>query len=98
MSEPRVYAYIVRKGRVAVFAHPDPDAGVQVPGGGVEAGESLEEAVLREVAEESGLPCEIVAYLGETRRRGWHPEGGAYDIERHYFHVVPAGPVAETWT
>lgn len=56
-----VGAYIIRK-RVAggcqllLFRHPDcPEAPLQIPGGGVDAGESLEQALHREIWEESGL-------------------------------------------
>jgi ADP-ribose pyrophosphatase YjhB (NUDIX family) len=55
-----------------VFSHADdPDASLQIPGGGVEPGESLEEAVLREAPEVSGLRCEIVdsSRVGATRWR-----------------------------
>ncbi|MFJ3086718.1 NUDIX domain-containing protein [Streptomyces sp. NPDC086838] len=55
----RVAAYVVRRRAVPellVFDHVGmPEAGTQVPAGGVEAGEALDDAVLREVAEESGL-------------------------------------------
>lgn len=56
----KVLAYLVRfsQGRteVAVFDHVDaPEAGAQVPAGSIEAGESPEQACLREVAEESGV-------------------------------------------
>ncbi|MCX5442902.1 MULTISPECIES: NUDIX domain-containing protein [unclassified Streptomyces] len=37
-----------------------PEAGTQLPAGGVASGEALEEAVLREVAEEIGLPATTV--------------------------------------
>jgi SAM-dependent methyltransferase/8-oxo-dGTP pyrophosphatase MutT (NUDIX family) len=94
----RVYAYVVCDDRVAVFEHPDDDAGVQVPGGGVEAGETLAEAVVREVREESGLDCEVVAHLGRRRRHAWYPDVGAVDVVRHYFQLRPLGPVAEKWT
>jgi 8-oxo-dGTP pyrophosphatase MutT (NUDIX family) len=94
----RVYAYVVCDGRVAVFEHPDHDAGVQVPGGGVEAGETLAEAVVREVREESGVDCEVVAHLGGRRRHAWYPEVGAVDVVRHYFQLLPLGPVAERWS
>jgi len=94
----RAYGYVMNEGRLAVFAHPDPDSGVQVPGGGVEAGETLAEAVLREVREESGLETEVVAHLGEATRHAWFPDSGEVDGVRHYFHLRPLGPVAETWT
>ena len=48
----KVYAYITRADRLLVFRHVDfPEAGVQVPGGTMDAGETPEGAVLREAAE-----------------------------------------------
>lgn len=41
-----------------------------VPGGRVEDGESDAEALVREVAEETGLVVEVGALLGEVRRPG----------------------------
>lgn len=38
----------------------------ETPGGGVEDGETYEEAVTRECREELGLEVEVVAYLGEV--------------------------------
>ncbi|WP_405665933.1 NUDIX domain-containing protein [Streptomyces sp. NBC_01166] len=61
MSTPRirVAAYVIRRRESAellVFDHVGmADAGTQVPAGGVEPGEELSDAVLREVAEETGL-------------------------------------------
>lgn len=54
----KVIAYITRgrggETRLLVFEHVDnPDAGVQVPKGTVEPGETLENAARREVREES---------------------------------------------
>lgn len=56
----RVAAYVIRQRRLAwellVFEQAGmPEAGVQIPAGGVRAGETLRQAVLREVAEETGL-------------------------------------------
>ncbi len=52
-------AYVIRHRTVAellVFDHVGmPEAGTQIPAGGVHSGEDLEQAVLREVAEETGL-------------------------------------------
>ncbi|WP_197538394.1 NUDIX hydrolase [Nocardia cyriacigeorgica] len=52
-------AYVIRyrtTPELLVFDHTaHPEAGTQIPAGGVHPGESLEQAVLREVAEETGL-------------------------------------------
>lgn len=65
----KVTAFVMTKdGRVALFRHPA--AGTQVPAGTVEVGESLEDAVIREAREETGLsPLRLVAKLGEALRR-----------------------------
>ncbi|WP_433466654.1 NUDIX hydrolase [Spirillospora sp. CA-128828] len=61
MNSPRlrVAAYVIRCRAVPellVFDHVGmPEAGTQVPAGGVRPGEEPEQAVLREVAEETGL-------------------------------------------
>lgn len=64
---PKVTALLTRVGlagpELLVFQHPT--AGVQLPAGTVEMGESVEAAVLREVAEETGLSqVHIAQYLG----------------------------------
>ncbi|WP_130917442.1 NUDIX hydrolase [Nocardia cyriacigeorgica] len=55
----RVAAYVIRyrtTPQLLVFDHVGlPEAGTQIPAGGVHPGEALDTAVLREVAEETGL-------------------------------------------
>ena len=48
-------ACVVQRGRVLVFRHPHAVAGVQLPKGTIESGESPACAVVRELYEESGL-------------------------------------------
>jgi ADP-ribose pyrophosphatase YjhB (NUDIX family) len=49
----------------------------------VELGESLEEAVVREVAEEIGLKVEVVELVAVLDRIFWDQEGGV-----HYHYVL----------
>lgn len=98
MAEPvkKVIAYVTRGDELLVFTHRDfPKAGVQVPAGTVESGESLDAAVLREVYEETGLPpaaVRIQTYLG---RRLW--EAGPHRHDRHFYHLALTGPAPDTW-
>lgn len=85
----RVAAYVVRatpSGReLLVFDHAGlPEAGTQVPAGGVRAAEPLEEAVRREVAEETGLTDVTVrTSLGVSQRP--HPGTGAPRVTVFYY-------------
>ncbi len=82
----KAIAYITRGDRFVVFEEPEtPGAGIQVPGGTVESGETLEQAVLREAYEETGLTqLSIVRALGVQHHR--RPSGRIH--RRHYFHLV----------
>jgi 8-oxo-dGTP pyrophosphatase MutT (NUDIX family) len=98
-SVQRVVAYVTSGDRLLVFAHTrHPEAGIQVPAGMVESGESLEQAALREVWEETGLQgLEIVAYLG--MREHHLPAAGRPGTERrHYYHLQLKGEAPERWT
>jgi 8-oxo-dGTP pyrophosphatase MutT (NUDIX family) len=97
----KVVAYITREvaGRrqLLVYVHPAyPHLGVQVPGGGVEPGEAVEEAVLREVEEETGLTG-----LKLIRRLAVYDYYNAYKgkmNERHVFHLAAPAGTPDTWT
>lgn len=68
----KAMCFVVLGGELLVMRHiPDGDAGVQVPAGGVEAGETPEAAARRELWEESGLdiagPQYLCSYLWEAQ-------------------------------
>jgi 8-oxo-dGTP diphosphatase len=78
-----VSAAIIRDGRVLIVrrARPPAEGVFTLPGGAVEAGERLEEALLREVREETALTVEPLGLAGhrEVIRRDH-----ADRVERHF--------------
>ncbi|WP_249933096.1 NUDIX domain-containing protein [Blastococcus sp. CCUG 61487] len=85
-------------GRLLVFDHLDVDAGTQVPAGGIHVGESAEDAVVREVAEESGLErVVVVRKLGEAWNRSetGNMPAGLEEHVLHAFHLRLVDPPAE---
>lgn len=78
---------VIRDGRVLLAARAnEPMRGVwTLPGGLVEAGETLAEAALRELFEEVGLTAEVVGVLSPTEIIMRDGEGRA----RHHYVVHP---------
>ena len=97
----KVVAYVTRRspdGRteLLVFEHRDyPDSGVQVPAGTVEEGESLENALAREVLEETGRddfrPLLLIAHYEWVHPRTCNIH------ERHVFHLEAPPNVPDEW-
>ncbi|WP_426245325.1 NUDIX hydrolase [Nocardioides sp. LHG3406-4] len=95
----KVLCYIVRDARLLVFRHVDEDwdeSELQVPAGTVKAGETAQQAALREATEETGLSgLRVVRHLGECR----------YDMapyrdevqHRQVFLLALDGPAPERW-
>jgi 8-oxo-dGTP diphosphatase len=72
---------LVRRGR-------EPGRGQwSIPGGRVEAGETAQQALVREVAEETGLRVAVTGPAGRVERPG--PGGITYEIEDFYADVTP---------
>lgn len=59
-----------------------------LPGGKIDEGETPEEAVAREIKEETGLTIKIVEKIGEYDERGIQ-DGIEYDYHANCFHVSP---------
>jgi ADP-ribose pyrophosphatase YjhB (NUDIX family) len=99
MMKHKVLAYITRRNadrtQVLVFDHRDaPEAGTQVPAGTVEPGEPVEQALFREVEEESGLrPAQL-----RLVRKVAEVDEPDFDQRRHIFHLEAASDLPEAWT
>jgi len=87
-----VSAAIFRDGRVLIVRRARPPAHglYTLPGGGVELGETLEEAVIREVREETALQIKPVALAGYRQAIARDAE---QRIERHFVIL----PFAARW-
>ncbi|CAM4177680.1 DNA mismatch repair protein MutT [Bacillus manliponensis] len=100
LYKKKVYAYITREKdglmQLLVHTHRDiPEAGVQVPGGTVDEGETLEGAVLREVFEESGLrDLFIERFVGDCIM--YVKEKQEYQ-KRHFFHMTLLQNTNDSW-
>jgi 8-oxo-dGTP pyrophosphatase MutT (NUDIX family) len=99
----RAVAFVTdARGRLLVFDHVhSPEAGTQVPAGGIKRGEQPDVAVLRELAEESGVTtARIVRKLGESWYRaddGLVPAGYEEQVH-HVFHLLLDEPTHDgTW-
>jgi 8-oxo-dGTP diphosphatase len=87
-----VSAAIIRDGKVLIVrrARPPANGVYTLPGGGVEVGENLMEAVVREVREETGLTVAPVALAGYREAIVRDGDGR---VERHFVIL----PFAARW-
>lgn len=84
----KAFAYITHDHRLLVFEHTDaPEAGIQVPAGTIEPGETPAEGALREAHEETGLTqLDLAHYLGYQTWR--MKDVGKAEIHMRYFYHV----------
>lgn len=100
VSRIRVAAYVLQRAatwQLLVFDQPGhPQAGTQIPAGGVHQGESLAHAVLREISEETGLHCVTLRQQLHVEHRP-HPRTGTPRTTT-FFAADAAAGTPPAWT
>lgn len=91
-------AYITVNEELLVFRQPDfPEAGIQVPKGTIEDGDTPEETIIREIEEETGIIYrEKPIFLGDTivNLKKYSP---IINEHRFYFHCPLYRKPADEW-
>ncbi|MFT4742833.1 MAG: 8-oxo-dGTP diphosphatase [Yoonia sp.] len=88
---PGVYAILPNAGQLLLTYQAKPHYEFQLPGGGIDAGESPLQALHREVFEETGWSIAKPRRLGAYRKFVWMPE---YDMYAEKLcHIYTAMPI-----
>ena len=93
----KVVAYVTKDEHLLVFRHVDHEAGIQVPAGTVEPGESPDQGVIRETREETGLDGLEIRWFPGTRDYDMSPIGNAEIHRRYYYHLEYKGEAPSVW-
>lgn len=84
--------------KILVFEHKDqPEAGLQVPGGTIEADELPIDALYREIEEETGITRECLALKGKVNKMNYYPSNKDIIYERNIFHLAYIGEETSEW-
>ena len=91
----RVAVYVERGRELLVFDHRDhPEAGTQIPAGGLEPDELPEAGAVREVFEETGLRLSAALSLLGTHE---HPDGLGRPSRTYFFKVDAPSDAPDAW-
>lgn len=99
-TKRKVLAYVT-KGEspdleLLVFEHKHiPEAGLQVPAGTVEETEMLQDALYREIFEETGIGREDLSFIGQIHTYTYYLDGKIIAHERNIFHLAYVGEQSE---
>ena len=88
---PGAYGLLARDGRLLLTRQATPEPEFQLPGGGIDAGETGLRALHREVFEETGWTIGAARRLGAYRRFAFMPEYGRF--AEKLCHVWIARPI-----
>lgn len=90
---PGAYAILIRDGQILLTLQQGPQAELQLPGGGIDPGESALAALHREVREETGWHIAPLRRLGAYRRFCFMPDYGFW--AEKLCHIWLARPVLQ---
>ena len=98
----KAYGFVLREGaagtELLAFEHAgQPEAGLEVPGGAIEAGETPLAAVTREVLEESGLPLEGWEAVATLEHQAVPGSGTPGPQRWHCFAMTPSALLPDSW-
>jgi len=93
IMRPGAYAVLPRNGQLLLTCQTSPEPEIQLPGGGIDPGESPLRALHREVFEETGWHIARPRKLGAFRRFTYMPE---YDLwAEKLCHIYTAWPTMQ---
>lgn len=93
----KVLAYIVRNEELLVFTQRGfPEAGVQVPGGTVDPGEEIGDAILRELFEETDVSFSDKQILKMLGVQNYHRQD-LNEINERYYYLVDGSQLLDHW-